>query len=215
MADLITILLADDHPIFRGGLREVLGGDPSLTVVADVGEGAAALAAIERLSPDIAILDIDMPGANGLDVARAVRNAGGATRIVLLTMHDGADLLTRALDLGVAGYVLKDGAAAEILACVHMVASGQVYITPSMAGHLVKRRADARAAGNPFSALSPAELRVVALVADGRSTKEIATALSLSAKTVEHHRTHACEKLGLRGPNALIRYVMEHRVHLQ
>lgn len=214
MPETVTVVLADDHPIFRSGLRDVLRGDRSLWVVSEVGDGAAARSAIEHFKPNVAILDVDMPGAGGLAVARAVRGSGLATRVVLLTMHDGGDLLEEALEVGVAGYVLKDGAASEILACVHMVVSGETYITPSMSGHLIRKRGQARATANPFSGLTPAELRVVALVAEGQSTKQIAGALALSPKTVEHHRTHACEKLGLRGPNSLVRYAMEHRAAL-
>jgi DNA-binding NarL/FixJ family response regulator len=215
MPDAITIVLADDHPIFRNGLRDVLRADPSLQIVAEVGDGVAALQAIERHAPTLAILDVDMPQAGGLEVARTLHGRGSATRAVLLTMHDGRDMLHGALDAGVSGYVLKDGAVSEILSCVHLVAIGKVYITPAMSQHLVAVRSGTRGRpADPFAALTPAERRVVALVAEGHSTRQIAAALSLSAKTVEHHRTHACEKLGLHGPNALVRFAMEHRTHL-
>jgi len=208
-----TLLIADDHPIFRQGLRQVLEREPGLSVVGEAGDGSAALAAIEQLRPRVAVLDIDMPGMTGLDVASAVRERQIPTAIVCLTMHKDAHFLDAALNAGVMGYVIKDGALLEIIESVKSVAAGRHYVSPQLSSHLVGRHghAGAMAAQTPeIQTLTEAERTVLRLLAEFKTTKEIAAALGISPRTVDRHRSNMAEKLGLNGMHALTKFAVRH-----
>lgn len=211
---VVTIVVADDHPLFRKGLRDVVAGDAALRVVAEAGDGEAALRAIEHFRPRIAILDVDMPKMNGLDVARALQASASDVGVILLTMYDGADIFHRALELGVMGYVLKESADTDILACIHMVVAGRPYLSPAMSHHLLGSRVPSQAtrdaAADPLAALTRAEREVLRLIARNLATKEIAQQLGISPKTVENHRSHICVKLDLHGTHALVRFALTH-----
>lgn len=212
MTGPITVIVADDHPLFRKGLVEVLDSDAAFRLAGQAGDGEDALALVRRHEPDIAVLDIEMPGAGGLEVAKAIREDGLDTAVVVLTMYRDAGIFRRALDLGARGYVLKDSAAVEIVACLHTVASGRAYISPELSHELLKRRSDElEPAVAGLGELTPAERRVLGLVAEGLTTPEIAEALGNSPKTIENHRSHICQKLGLDGPQPLLRFALEHR----
>lgn len=216
MTDPITLLVADDHPLFRRGLVDVLQGDPAIRVVGEAGDGELALELIRQLRPRIALLDVEMPRASGIAVAEAVRREGLGTALVILTAYTDAGMFRRALDLGAKGYVLKDAAVSEIGACVHLVAAGRPYISPALSGHLLARQGSEP--GVPLAgleSLSPAERRVVRLVARGLTSAGIAEALGNSPKTVENIRGNACRKLGLTGPQALLRFALEHKALLE
>ena len=146
--NVIRVLIADDHPIFRRGLREVIDAEPSLTLVAQVDDGDAAWASIQQERPQVAVLDVDMPGRDGLAVAKAVKEARLPVAVVLLTMHRNERLFNTALDLEVDGYVLKDSAVAEIVSAIRSTAAGQRYVTPLLTEfllNLIARRSRARA----------------------------------------------------------------------
>jgi DNA-binding NarL/FixJ family response regulator len=214
--ETIDVVIADDHPLFRRGLTEVLEGDPSFRVIADAGDGDTALALVRRHRPDVVLLDIAMPGTSGLAVAEAIRNEKLDTEIVILTMYKDGGLFQRALDLGVKGYVLKDSAAVEIVACVHTVATGRAYISPALSDELLEHRA--RRTTPELAALdelTPAETRVLRFIARGLTTADIARRLGNSPKTIENHRTHICRKLGLNGPQAALRFALEHKALLE
>lgn len=213
MSDALDVVIADDHPLFRKGLADVIGGDPAFRIVAELADGEAALAAITRFTPALAVLDINMPKKTGLDVAEAARLGGLATAIVILTMHDEPEVLRRALDLGALGYVLKDSAATDIISCLHMVSTGRSWVSPQAAGQLMGKSGGKPLAGGiaGIDGLTPAERRVLKLVAQDESTDAIAATLGISPKTVEHHRSHIIGKLGLKGPNALLRFALENR----
>lgn len=216
MTGPISVVVADDHPLFRKGLTDVLRDDGGFEIVAEAEDGDTALALIRRHRPAVALLDIEMPGASGLDVAEAVRDEGLEVAVVVLTMHSDRGTFRRALDLGVTGYVLKDSAVREIVACLHMVGSGRPYISPALSGRLLERRADAAEAElEALASLTPAERRVLQLVARGLTTVEIAERLDNRPKTIENHRSHICAKLGLTGPQALLRFALEHRTLLE
>jgi DNA-binding NarL/FixJ family response regulator len=213
----LTLIIADDHPLFRKGLVEVLRDEPGIRIVAEAGDGAAALELIERTRPDLALLDIAMPKLSGLDVARLAAERGLTARIVLLTMHDEPEILARAVELGVAGYVVKESAASELLACVHYVAAGKMYVSPALSHEALRK---ARAAMPPaestegLATLTPVERRVMGLIAQHKTTPQIATVLGIRPKTVDNHRSNICKKLGVTGPNALIRFALEHKQQL-
>jgi len=217
MGDKLKVLIADDHPIFRRGLREVIEADAGLLVVGEAGDGAAALQQIEQLRPDVAVLDIDMPQLSGFELVKEIGRKNLPVKIVFLTMHRDADMLNEALALGVRGYVLKDSAATEVGDSIRAIASGQHYISPALSTYLVRRneRTAAFAQETPgLGNLTPAELRVLKLIAANKTSREIAAELFLSYRTVENHRANICQKLGLRGSHALVKFALEHKSQL-
>ena len=213
----IHIVIADDHPVLRRGLLGVIEGDPRLKVVAESGDGEAALAQIEKLKPHIAVLDVDMPGLGGLGVAREIGKRKLPVKIVFLTVHGEEDLFHAAMDSGANGYLLKDTVSMEIVRALRAVADGHDYVTPSLTTFLVRRSRQAQALGERQSGLNeltPTERRILSLVARQRSSKEIAEELFIHYRTVENHRTHICQKLGLRGHNALFKFALQHKSQL-
>lgn len=216
MTGLVDIVIADDHPLFRRGLTEVLEADPSFRVIGDAGDGDTALALVRQHRPAVALLDIAMPGASGLAVAEAVRQEKMDTQIVILTMYRDGGMFRRAIDLGVKGYVLKDSAAVEIVACVHTVAAGRAYISPALSDELLEQRIGRMTPElAALDQLTPAETRVLRFIARGLTTTDIAHRLGNSPKTIENHRSHICQKLGLNGPHAALRFALEHKALLE
>jgi len=215
----ITVLIADDHPIFRAGLRQVIETVcPDARIVGEAQNGDEALAMIESVSPDVAVLDIDMPVCDGLEVARALRDRRSTTRVIFLTLHTDARFLNAALDAGVDGYVPKEGAAAEIASAIRSVHGGQPYVSPVLSSVLIARtrRADSLAKEWPaLDSLTPTERKVLKLVAEFKTTKEIAGVLCMSPRTVETHRTSIATKLDLRGSHALTRFAVKHQSALR
>lgn len=216
MTGPLTIVLADDHPLFRRGLTEVVEAEPAFHIVGAAADGEAALALVRQHRPRIAMLDIDMPKRSGLEVTEAIRDEGLGSAVVILTMHRDAGLFRRAVDLGARGYLLKDSAVVEIVACLHMVAEGRAYISPALSHELLERRADLHTPEfTALADLTPAEQAVLKLVAGGLTSVGIGKALGNSVKTIENHRSHIARKLGLQGPQALLRFALEHKVLLE
>jgi len=217
MASEIKLLIADDHPIFRQGLKQIIEKEPDLKVVAEAEDGEATLRHLPKCGAEVAILDVDMPNKDGFDVVRAMRQQHWRGEVVFLTMHKDERFLNAALDLGVKGYVLKDSAVTEIVQCIKAVASGQDYVSPQLSGFLVRRsrRAAALAAAKPqLDELSPTEWKILRLIADYKTSKEIANELCISTRTVEHHRANIGEKLELKGSHALLKFSVEHKSEL-
>ncbi|MGH9845429.1 MAG: response regulator transcription factor [Blastocatellia bacterium] len=217
MANEITILIADDHPIVRRGLKQVIESDPMLVVVAEADDGEAALVQIEALKPRIAVLDLDMPKLDGFGAAREIQKRRLPVEIVFLTMHGEEDLFHAAMDLGAKGYILKESAATEIVNGLRAVAAGQHYVTPSLTAYLLHRRGRAQAfeqRQSNLGDLTPTERRVLQMVAHHKSSKEIAAELFIHYRTVENHRTNICQKLGLHGHNALLKFALQHKSEL-
>lgn len=213
----IKVVIADDHPIVRRGLRQTVEADPAIEVVAEAGDGEAALAQIEQWTPAIAVLDLDMPKLDGLGVARELLRKRLPVEVVFLTIHNEEDLFHAAMDLGARGYLLKDSAVTEIVKALRAIAAGGYYVTPSLAAHFVHRtrRAQAFMERRPgLDDLTPTELRVLLLVAEGKSSKTIADELFIHYRTVENHRTNICQKLALHGPNALFKFALQHKSEL-
>lgn len=205
------IVIADDHPIFRSGLRMAIEADRWLHVVAEAGDGEAALARILELQPDVVVLDINMPPPDGLAIARDLQARHLPVKTIFLTMHKDPSLLNAALDMGVKGFVVKDAAADEIVGCIKAVVAGESYLSPALSGHLINRR---NRAAQPVTNLTPSERRVLQLIAESRTNKEIAAALFISIRTVEHHRSNICAKLGLTGKNSLLSFALTHKNEL-
>lgn len=213
MSKIIEVLLADDHPVVRRGLKSTIEEDKSIRVIAEAADGNDALRQIMELRPSVTILDIDMPGMNGLSVARQLAAEGVETRIIFMTFHADEDLMRAAMDLGGKGYLLKGSETDEVVAAIHAVCAGRTYIGSTMAAVLLKQKTNAGQKGQALdlSVLTPTERKVLRLIADGLSSKEIGDEISIHYRTVENHRTNMCRKLGIEGANALARFALQHR----
>ena len=201
----LRVLLADDHPIFRQGLRGLLERE-GLQVVGEAGDGREAIRRAIALSPDVAALDLSMPLLNGLDAAREIVRVSPRTRAILLTMHSEDPYVMEALRAGIKGYVLKTQAATDLVQAIQEVSRGRVYLSPGVSQAVV----DAYLARTelPPDPLSPREREVLQLVAEGKTTKQIASVLGLSVKTAESHRTRIMEKLDIHATAGLVRYAI-------
>ena len=217
MANETRIVIADDHPVLRKGLRQVIESDARLKVVGEADDGEAALAQVREVKPDIAVLDVDMPKLDGFGVAREIQKEKIPVRIVFLTIHSEEDLFHAAMDLGVRGYILKESALTEITYGLRAVADGQHYVTTSLTAHLLHRRnrTEALERSQPaLNSLTSSERCVLRAIAEYRSSKDIAAELFLHYRTIENHRTNICRKLGLHGSHALLKFALEHKSEL-
>jgi DNA-binding NarL/FixJ family response regulator len=211
------MLLVDDHPAFRQGMRQLLASEPKFEVVAEANNALDGLQLLKTSDVEMLILDISLPGMNGLEVARRLMASRSPVKIVILTMHNDEALFNTAMNLEVKGYLLKENAVSEIVNCLKSVAAGNYYLTPSMSACLLKRRGrlDSLEASKPtLKSLTTAEGRILRRVADNRTSKEIAKEFGISHRTVEAHRTNICAKLNLRGTHQLLRFAIEHRAEL-
>ncbi|MBK8809941.1 MAG: response regulator transcription factor [Acidobacteria bacterium] len=212
-----TIIIADDHPIVRKGLRETIEDESDFVVLAEVGNGREALSAIEEFDPAVTILDVDMPEMNGFEVAREIRSRNLRTEIVFMTMHRNEDIFNEAIDLGAKGFVLKDSALGDIVDCLKAVASSSYYTSHALTSFLINRsrRAIKLAEAQPsINDLTPSERRVLKLIAEDLTTKEIAERLFVSPRTVDKHRENICQKLDLHGAHSLYKFALQNRSKL-
>jgi len=212
----VRILVADDHPLFRAGVVAELRRNPAFTIIAEAGDGQQALDLIQRLQPDVAILDVMMPQLTGLEVARRLNQTECPTAVILLTMLNEQTIFLQALEFGVRGYVLKDAAVQDIEKAVSQVADGKYYLSPDLSGLLIKKttRINTPDAPSALQSLSPAERTVMRLVAELQSNQEIADRLFISVHTVENHKVNIARKLDLKGRNALLKFAVEHKARL-
>ena len=204
----ISILIADDHPIFRRGLRAVIESDSALKIVAEADDGEIALAEIARLEPQIVVLDADMPKVDGLTVARTIQAKNLPTLPIFLTMHKDEAIFNAAIDADVKGFVIKDGAATDIVNCIKEVAKGKRFFSHVLSEFLLNRRNKNE---SPLETLTVSERRILRLIADGKSTREIADQLFISPRTVDHHRANILAKLDLTGKNALLTFALTNK----
>lgn len=211
-----TIIIADDHPIFRQGLRQLIERQAGFRVAGEAADGRSALELIKGQQPAVAILDLNMPEADGFAVAEQVRQMNLPVKIVILTMHKDELHFNRAVDLGVSGYVIKDSAATEVIDCIRTVVKGKEYFSPSLSSFLLSRsrRATQAQEETGLSDLTPTERRILLLLSELKTTKEIASALGVSPRTVDNHRAHICSKLGLQGSHALVKFALQHKGEL-
>jgi DNA-binding NarL/FixJ family response regulator len=209
--DQTRILIADDHPMFRTGLRQAIEADRSMVVVGEAGDGESALSLIEEFKPEVIILDVNMPGMSGFDVIAAVRRKALPGEIVLLTMHSEEAMFAKALSLGVRGYVLKDSAATDIIACLHAVRRGEMYTSSAVTTYLFKRASGNTKPVDGIGSLTPTERKVLRLIAEYKTSREIAAELGVSLRTIENHRNNAAAKLGIAGSHGLIKFALKHQ----
>jgi DNA-binding NarL/FixJ family response regulator len=217
MKDEVKIVIADDHPIVRQGLRQMIEAEKNFTIVGEAGDGEDALQLIETHKPDVAVLDIDMPRIGGFDVARQLKRKKSEVGIIFLTMHSEEEIFQTALDLGVKGYVLKDSATTDIVAGIKSIASGKPFISPALSALLLnrRRRVNKLARQNPeLDSLTPTERRILKLIAEDKTSKEIGEELFISHRTVHAHRANISTKLNLSGNLALVKFAITHKSNL-
>jgi DNA-binding NarL/FixJ family response regulator len=207
----ITVLIADDHAILRKGLRDLMNEEPGLEVIGEAANGQEAFDRIVALRPDVAVLDIDMPVRTGLEVA-ALLKGRSKTRLIALSMHDEEKIFDKAMDVGFLAFILKDGAISDIVAATRAVMAGKYYVSPVLSTFAIARAKQATQDQGPAAVLlTQTERKVLRLISESRSTKEIAETLFVSPRTIDSHRANIAEKLGLKGPNALLRWALEKR----
>ena len=207
-----SVYIADDHPLFREGLRRVIEQQRGLRVVEEGARGDEALEYLRTHAVDVAILDVDMPGCDGLDVIRQLRAEGIERDVVFLTVYEDEAIFREALDLGIRGYVLKESAVTDILQCIRTVTEGKHYLSPKISRFLLTLKSGADSSDNaPLSLLSTTERTVLRLIASGKSTKEIAAKLHRSPKTIDNHRASIASRLNLQGPHSVLRFALRHK----
>jgi two-component system response regulator NreC len=211
MMKKIRVLLADDHVLIRAGLRMVVDAQSDLTVVGEAGDGREAVAMAESLKPDVVVMDIGMPRLNGIEAAHQVREKLPETQIVMLSMHADEGYVLRALKAGAKAYLLKDSAEPDLARAIRAAAEGKSFFSPAVGRVLLEdyvRKLQRTGGEDSYDLLSPREREILQLVAEGKSSKEIANLLNLSVYTVETHRARVMQKLNLRGIPELILYAV-------
>ena len=208
----IRVLVADDHTIVREGIRHVLEREPGFQVVAEASSGAEVLALAEQHRPDVAVLDISMPGESGIQVAAQLRQRLPETRILILSMYDNAEYVLESVRAGAHGYILKDSAATELRRAIRAVQQGEAFLSPPVASRLtaaVRGELEREARTGDVGSLTAREREVLAGIARGRTNKEIAASLGISHRTVETHRESLMRKLRIRTVAGLTRFALE------
>ena len=200
MSDVIRVVLADDHPIYRDGLARSLNDDPGLEVVGEASDGAEAAEVVLRERPDVVLLDISMPKGGGIAALSRIMQMEAPPRVAMLTASEADDDLMQAIKLGAMGYILKGVGAGELVDLVHELHAGRSYVSPGLAGRLLvaMRRRDVKVEANPLDDLSRREEDILKLVAQGKSNREVGEALELQEKTVKHYMTSSLQKLQVR-----------------
>ncbi len=212
----VRILLADDHPVVRLGIRNLLESHPEVAIVGEVADALQVVPQVEALRPDVLVLDLMMPGLNGLEITRRVTHSHPGTRVVVLSMHANEAYVIEALRNGAHGYVLKGSDAGELLQAIREVVAGGRYLSPPLSERAIEMYIE-KAAGAPLDAyetLSRREREVLHLAAEGHTSPEIAARLFISARTVETHRSKLMHKLGLRTQTDLVRYALRRGILL-
>ena len=211
----IKVLLAEDHTIVRKGLRSLLDGETDIEVIGEAEDGREAVQKTQQLRPDIVLMDITMPGLNGLEATRQIKKRFPEVKVLVLTMHANEEYILQVLQAGASGYVVKQAVVGELVSALRAVQRGDSFLSPSICRRVVEeyiRQAAARAERDSYGELTEREREVLQLIAEGHSNKSIADSLSISVKTVETHRAHLLEKLGIGSTAELIRYAIRKKV---
>jgi len=208
----VRILVADDHEVVRQGLRRLLEVAPGWEVCGEAETGREAVEKASQLKPDVVVLDYSMPGLNGAEAARQIIQRVPRAEVLILTMHSSEDLIRGALEAGARGYVLKSDAGRDLISAVHALIEHKAFLSSGASGPVVDSYLRGVSPSASQHALTPREREILQLVAEGRSNKEIATTLNISAKTVETHRANVMHKLGLTSVGALVRYAVRNQI---
>ncbi len=203
------LLLIDDHPIMRHGLAQLVADENGLEVCGQAGSAREGLDALDQLRPDLVVIDLTLPDKNGLELLKDIHALHPGVRCLVLSMHDEAMYAERALRAGARGYLMKEVAAEQFICAVQKVLSGGIYLSESMAGRMLERAVGGRAAATGMDQLTDRELEVLELIGSGRATKNIAAQMGISTRTVEAHRAHIKEKLGIPDGAELVRYAVQ------
>jgi len=211
----IRVVLADDHGLLRKGVRSVLSQDPEISIVGEASDGSEAVRLVEELSPDVVVMDVAMPGLNGIDAAAQMTRRTKQLGIIMLTMYPDEEYLIRAVTAGVRGYLLKDSAEPDLIRAVKAVATGRTFFGAAIANTLIEdyvarlQRSDLR---DSYDLLTERERQVLQLLAEGKSNKDVAAILSLGLSTVESHRLNLMKKLGLHNTAELVLYAVRKKI---
>jgi len=217
MEKVKKILIVDDHPLFRKGIKSVLAEDPDVKVIGEAGNSEEAMKLIEKETVDIVILDLQMPGMSGIELSKMIKSRYKNISIILLTMHKDERIFNNSLEYGLEAYILKENAVEEVLKAVHVVADGNLYLSPSMSEYMVQRSMKQKklADENPgIKILTEKEKEILNMISQNKTTKEIAEVLFVSYKTIENHRANICKKLNITGCNALLKFIIENKTLL-
>jgi two-component system response regulator NreC len=206
----IRVLIADDHGVVRAGLRALLIAEPDLQVIGEAADGEEAVRLAVRRQPDVVVMDISMPGPDGIEATRALAEQAPGVRVLLLTVHEDPALLREALRAGAAGYVIKRAVESELINAIRAAAAGDLYVHPSMTRSLLEEKGPAPANGGALALLTPREIEVLRLIAEGHTNTQIADLLCLSPRTVETHRANVRSKLSLDSRAELVRFATRH-----
>jgi two-component system response regulator NreC len=210
----IQVMIADDHGLVRGGLRALLSAEPEIEVVAETSSGDETLKQATALKPDILLLDISMPGPSGIDVTRSLKETSPQTQILIATVHEDESLLQEAIDAGAAGYIVKKAVESELIDAIRAVHRGDMYIHPAMTRALLNKDNGPREnrSNTPVEALTPREVDVLRLIAQGYTNRQMAEKMSISIRTVEGYRANLMGKLGLQGRVELVSYARKNNL---
>lgn len=210
-------MIVDDHPLLRHGLRDVIEQDPRFRIVGEASDGEEALEKMADLRPGIVILDIDMSRLNGLETMRAMRDLPFEVQVIILTMYKEEDMFNAAMDLGARAYVLKENATVDVVAALEKVDGGETFVSTMLleAGQRRADRVQQLLLSKPqIESLTPAERRILKLVGEDFTSKEIADRLNISVRTVDNHRQHICNKLKLHGTHSLLKFAFDNSAYL-
>ncbi len=215
MEKVIKIVIADDHPIFRNGLKQIIDFDKRIKIIGEADNGQKAFELITELKPDIAILDIDMPKKTGLEVLKELKDSD--VKIIFLTMYAEEDIFEEAMNHGIKGFVLKDSAVSDIVDCIFSVYEERYYISPSVSNFLINRRKKLKELknNNPLlQNLTMSEKKILKFISENKTSKEIADILFISYRTIENHRANISGKLNLKGSHSLVKFAIENKALL-
>jgi DNA-binding NarL/FixJ family response regulator len=213
MSARVRVLICDDHPLFREGLRAILRDQPAVEVVGEARNGIEAVDQTRRLRPDVVLMDIDMPELSGLEATRRIVEGRLPSRVLILSLYDDEDLIAGCLDAGAAGYVLKDGPTAQVLFAIEAVQRGERYMSPRALSMVIEHaREGGKGTGTRYDLLTDREREVLKLLADGFSSKDLAARLNLSIKTVDAHKYHLMRKLDIHNRAGLVKYAIRKKL---
>jgi DNA-binding NarL/FixJ family response regulator len=207
MANL-RIMIADDHPVFLAGLKTVVDGEPDIEIVGQAADGEQAMKILEQEQPDLAILDIGMPKIDGVGLLTEINSRKMPIKVIFMTMYRERKLYDKGIELGLRGYVLKDSASSDLIEAIRTVAAGERFVSPDLLQHFIESKSKSGEIRATSENLSASEMRILSLIAEYKTSREIADALFISPRTVETHRTNICTKLGLQGRHALMKYAL-------
>jgi len=207
-----TVLLCDDHTLFREGIKAILSGEPSIEIIGDAENGRQALEKVQRLQPDVVLMDVAMPDLGGVEATRRILQDNPRCKVLILTMHEEEEVIHRCLQAGAAGYVLKDAPRPDLLHAIDVVRNGGRYLSSRALKTIVKQQVGSRNSASGYERLSDREREVLKLLADGLTLKEIAARLMVSVKTADAHKTNMMRKLDLHDRSEVIKYAIQHKL---